>query len=93
MVGKELSPVLVQIEDVLWEFESETKGTPGFTDEGMRASIKIFMSAMMDKVWELQESEEMGMDERVKMVLKFGEELRELIKIYTSVDCRELYNK
>lgn len=91
MVGKELSPTLVRIEEALWEFEGKLGIKPDYTTDGFRASIKIFMSALMDKIWEVQEWDKMGMEDRGIMVEKAGSELRQFIKTYTGIDTHELY--
>ena len=57
MIGKKISPILVEIENTLWEFESNKGVKPEYTDEGFRSATKIFMSTIMDKMWELQEKE------------------------------------
>lgn len=91
MIGEKLSAVLEEIEDTLWEFEFYESGNPNYTINGFRASIKIFMSALMDKMWELQKEENMDMETRTKMVIELGEKVRELVKIYTNIDTHELY--
>lgn len=53
MIGKKINPILVEIEETLWEFESNYPTKPEYNIDGFRASIKIFMSALMDKMWEL----------------------------------------
>lgn len=92
MIGKRLSPILKEIEDTLWEFEENTTNKPEYTDEGFRSSIKIFMSTIMDKMWDLQESENIEIEDRIKMATKVGEEIRNLIKTYTDIDTHDLYN-
>ena len=62
-----------------------------FTKEGFRAAIKIFSSAMLDSIWNLQESEELSIDDRIKMAESFGNKIRELVKTYANIDTRELY--
>lgn len=49
------------------------------------------MSVIMDKMWELQELEQIDMKDRGNMALKCGEELRLIIKKYTDIDTHELY--
>jgi hypothetical protein len=93
MIGKELSPVLVEIEETLWEFEVHSNLQPEYTDEGFRAATKIFMSVLMDKIWNLQCNENMDMEDRVKMVEKAGNDVRNIIKIYTDIDTHELYKE
>ena len=90
MIGQKISPILVEIEDALWEFDL-TGQKPDYTTDGFRAAIKIFMSVLMDKIWELQQDEKIDMKDRINMVQKAGEDVRELIKTYTDIDCHKLY--
>lgn len=91
MIGAKFSPILEEIENALWEFEIYGKTTLQYTDEGFRAATKIFMSALMDKMWNLQEAEGMNMADRGNMATKAGEDLRNLIKTYTNIDTHKLY--
>lgn len=92
-IGQKLSPVLVEIEDTLWEFEANRGLKPEFTFEGFRAATKIFMAVMMDKIWELQSNEGMELTDRCLMVEKCGEDVRKVIKMYTNLDAHEFYEK
>jgi len=87
-LGKKLSPILSEIEGTLLD-NYETK--PGFDDEGFRASVYIFQSALLDKMWELQEKENISMEVREDMATKCGENIRNLIKTFTNIDTFELY--
>ena len=40
MIGKILSPLLEEMEDILWEFEANNGCPPHFTEGGFRASMK-----------------------------------------------------
>jgi hypothetical protein len=91
MIGKALSPVLVEIEDSLWEFEANCKMKPQFTQEGFRATVKIFMCAMMDKIYDLQENEGIDFETRCKMAEQCGHDLKKLVKTYTNIDTKKLY--
>lgn len=91
MLGKKLSPILEEIEQTIWEFEANGGLKPEYTPEGFRAAIKIFMSVLMDKIWELQQDEIMDMEVRENMAFKAGEDLRKFVKTYTNIDCNELY--
>ena len=91
MIGKKISPILEEIEGALWEFENFSGDKPDYTEGGFRASIKIFMSAMMDKIWELQSDENMKMEDRINMVQKCGEDVRRIVKIYANIDTHDLY--
>lgn len=51
MLGEQLNPILLEIEDAILEFEVEFGYKPEYTLEGFRAATKIFMSTIMDKLW------------------------------------------
>jgi len=87
-IGKELSPILEEIENSLLEF-SDYK--PEFTKEGFRAAIFIFQSALMDKMYELQTKQEMPNDECELMAKNLGEELCNTIFRFTGIDAYELF--
>lgn len=91
MIGKKLSGVLHEIESALLEFEANVNRPPEYTDEGFRAAVKIFMSAMLDKMWKLQENEDIDIDARVDMAKKLGNELRNMVRVYTNIDTHSLY--
>jgi hypothetical protein len=91
MIGKQISPILSEIEDTLWEFEANIGAQPQYTIEGFRAGIKIFMSVLMDKMWNLQENETLTMEDRIKMVEKVGQDVRKLVKTFTDIDTHDLY--
>lgn len=92
MIGKKISPILSEIEDTLLEFEINKGGKPGYTTEGFRAAIKIFMSALMDRMWKLQYDEKMDINDRLKMVKKAGEDVRKLVKTYTDIDTYDFFS-
>jgi hypothetical protein len=91
MIGEKISPILSEIESTLWEFEARYEKKPGYTTDGFRASIKIFMSAMMDKIWDLQENEKIDFETRCNMAEKCGQEVRKIVKTYTNIDPHDLY--
>ena len=91
MIGQNISPILEEIENAIWAFEENDGQKPEYTKEGFRAAIKIFMSILMDKIWELQQDEKIDMDDRVYVVQKAGEDVRKLVKTYTDIDCHKLY--
>lgn len=90
-IGQKISPILVEIEDTLWEFEANAGTKPDYTIDGFRAAAKILMSVVMDKIWELQEADKIAIDDRIKMVEKCGNDFRQLIKTYTNIDTHDLY--
>jgi hypothetical protein len=91
-LGEWLAPALEQIEETLWSYELYVPNTPPmYSHSSFRAILKLFMSAMMDKIWLLQEGEEMDVEDRMAMVEKCGQELKQLVKIYTNIESEELY--
>lgn len=90
-IGEKISPILCEIEDTLWEFEVNNGLKPDYTIDGFRAATKIFMSVLMDKIWELQSDEKVTMQDRINMVEKAGKDVRDLIKTYTDIDTHDLY--
>ena len=87
-IGKELSPILEEIENSLLEF-SEHK--PEFTIEGFRAAIYIFSTALMDKMFERQEELKMDLKQREDQAEQLGTEIKILIEKYTGLDTFKLY--
>ena len=93
MIGVELSPVLEDIEVLIWDSELKGSGKPNYTEEGFRAALKIATSALMDKIWELAEKENMDQKDRENLISKFATEFKRMVKTYADVDTHELYNK
>lgn len=88
-LGKEFSPILVQIEDGLLDTITLK---PNFTKEGFRAIIYIFQAAMFDKMVELQEKENMSEEDCELMGKNLGEELRNYIGRFTGLDTYNIFN-
>ena len=93
MIGNLISPILAEIEEKIWLFEADVAEKPNYTSDGFRAAVKIFMSALMDKMWELQVEENMPFETRADMAEKLGAEIRNIVKTYTNIDTQELYIK
>lgn len=93
-MGEWLEPTLMEIEDSLWSYEIYMPSQPyGFSDESFRAIIKLFMSALMDKMWDLQEWDGMDIEDRGAMAEKCGRDVRAFVKTYTGIDTHNLYEK
>ncbi len=90
MIGEKLNPVLCELEETLWILEGN--GTkPNYSNEAFRAATKIFMSCLMDKMYDLQLEENIDEENKIKMVQKAGEDLRKFIKTYTNLDTHDFY--
>ena len=93
MLGEQLNPLLEEIEDIILDFEYESGEKPDYSLSAFRAATKIFMSALMDKMWDLQVQENISQEDRENMATKAGEELRRLVKTYTNIDTFDLYKE
>jgi len=92
-IGEKIHPILEEIEGTIWEFEINVGAKPCYPDESLQSATKIFMSVLMDKMWNLQESEKMSMEVRSNMVTKAGKEMRGLIKTFTDIDTSTFYKQ
>lgn len=92
-IGQQISPLLETIEDALWEHDFRNGKPPEYTIGGFRASIRIFASALIDQLWNLQEKEGIDMEDREAMSEKCGQEIRKLVKTFTDIDTHDLYKK
>ena len=63
-IGEKISPILCEIEKTLWEFEANDGGKPNYPIEAFRAATKIFLSVLLDKMYNLQENEGMSLENR-----------------------------
>lgn len=90
-IGVAISPLLERIEDTLWLHEANESVPPGYTMDGFRAIVKIFMSAMMDKMYELQVKENLDLEDKKAMAESCGDELRKFVHTYTGIDTLEMY--
>ena len=92
MIGKILSPLLEELEDMLWEFEANNGCPPHFTEGGFRASMKIFMAALMERMWINLSLESLPLEKRAEIGEQMGMELRALVMKYTNIDTHTLYD-
>ena len=91
-IGELLGPTLIEIEDTLWSYELYMPSKPyGFSEESFRAIIKLFMASIMDKMWALQEGDEMDIEDREAMAEQCGKDVRALVKTFTGIDTHNLY--
>lgn len=84
------STAIKLIADDLLRQAAEEGGKPNYSDADFFACIYIFHTAILDKMFDLQSSEGMSMDDKCKMAETCGEELRKFVKVYTGLDTYEL---
>lgn len=59
---------------------------PNYSNRDFLNTLIIFQTALMDKMYDIQEHDGMGVEERIKMATRCGEDLRKLIHVYTGLD-------
>jgi len=91
-LGKNLEPILLEIEGCLFDFNLNQPNEPlQISDDGFRAATKIFMDCIMSKMWALQERENIPIEVRCSMAHNVGISIKELVKIYTDIDTTKMY--
>ena len=87
-----MSPVLVKIEETLWEHEATLATKPEYTLAGFRAAAKIFISAMMDYSFSRNVAMGMNIEQMKADAEKLGKDIRDLMLKYTGIESAKLYN-
>lgn len=59
---------------------------PNYSNRDFMNAIIIFQTAIFDKLWDNQTYIEMEVEDRMKMAVKCGEDLRNLILEFTGLD-------
>ena len=88
--SQSINQSLIDIADAFDAAPDEAIEAINFTNEGFRATIKIFSVAFFEKIWNLQEEEDLDDATREAMIEKCGSDLRQLIKTYTNIDTKLL---
>jgi len=63
---------------------------PNYSNRDFMNTILIFQTALMDKMFDNQEYDKMDLENRNKMAIKCGGELRKLIHTYTNLDTHKI---
>ena len=70
---------------------ADSKGyKPNYSNRDFMNAVIIFQTALMDKLYDLQNFDCMPIDERLKMAESCGMELRKLIHTYTGLDTHKV---
>lgn len=85
--------VLYEIEQIIIDHAAYRKKPFGFNKVSLRSASMIMMQAIMDNMWQLQENEDMPIETRMSMAEKCGNDLKDLIKVYTNIDTHKLYEE
>jgi len=90
--GKNITPILDEIAQAMWEIDSRDKTEPyEYGDTALRSACKIMMSVCTDKLWNKQEAENTSFDERCVQASALGNDFREFIKKHLGVDSHDFY--
>lgn len=90
MLGEKLTPILLEVEKCVI---GHMGIKPNYPDEALRAASCIFFDVIMDKMYNLQDAENLDKETRIAMSEKCGEDLRQFVKTYCNIDTHELYKK
>ena len=63
---------------------------PNYTNREFMNAVIIFQTALMDKMYDNQDYDRMGVEDRMKMAESCGLELRKLIHTYTGLDTHKV---
>ena len=63
---------------------------PNYSNRDFMNTLIIFQTALMDKIYDIQENENMSVENRLKMAKNCGLELRKLIHTFTGLDTHKL---
>lgn len=88
--------ILLELETGLWEHDyrvDEGAKPYPYTDEQLRACLKIFMSALMWKLWEQMRKDGISVKIGGDTAKKMGEELRSLVLKFTEIDTHKLFKE
>lgn len=91
--NKAINDCINEVFDMLVDYNASIQGTFGITDRAFLSTTYIMTTACMERMWDLQENENISQKDREEMAQAFGTELRLLIKKFTSVDTIELTQK
>jgi len=65
---------------------------PNYSNRDFLNTIFIFQTALMDKLFDNQEYDNMDIEDRKNMVMQCGTDLRKLIHTFTGLDTHKIEN-
>jgi hypothetical protein len=90
MIGKKLTPILIELENTIIEFDFRQQ-KPNYDKEALRAACKIFYHVLLDSMYNMQNRESMSLEDRCNMATAAGNDLHKFINTYTGEDSYEFY--
>lgn len=68
----------------------ENENKPNYTNREFMNCLIIFQTALMDKMYDNQDYDKMGLKERANMATQCGLDLRKFIHTYTGLDTHNI---
>lgn len=63
---------------------------PNYSNRDFMNAVIIFQTALMDKMWDMQDRDNMSTYDRIMMAESCGRKLRNLIHTYTGLDIHKM---
>lgn len=89
-LGQKLHPILYEVEMTIRESMAHRAGRSHYPDKSIQSAATILMDVILDKMWEVQEYDQMSQEDREKMAEACGKEIHALIWKYTNIDTHKL---
>ena len=80
------------LEKIATEILNKSRIKPNYTNRDFMNIVIVFQSAMMDKLFEVMNFDNMALEERLKMAEKCGLDLKDYIYKYTNIDTHKIEN-
>jgi hypothetical protein len=90
--GYKINEILDELSLAVIEFNQNPR-KPNYPVDSMFHVCMIFNSILLDKLWEVQEYDDMSIEDRANMAEAMGKELRTFIYKYTNIDMHKLTNE
>lgn len=75
-----------ELEEIANSFLEQDGKKPNYTNRDFMNAVIIFQTALMDKMWNNQDYDNMDLENREKMAVQCAEDLRKLIHTYTNLN-------
>ena len=92
-IGSKIGPTLVKIEENVADMTDNYAHPIGLNNAQFIALSRLFISALYDKMWELQNLEEMPVEVRQDMYTKVNEEVCRMMVVYADIDAERLMSR
>ena len=81
-----------ELEALAMEFLKTGETRQKLSNRDFMNCVIVFQFGIMNKMFDLQEKEEMDFDNRAEMVTNCGAEISKLVKTYTDIDTHNIEN-